>query len=369
MRSRPLIVLFSTIFVVWSNAIFAQTPSPSPSAGKPDQKLDYSESVPYKPRIVPDDKALKRQRKNDERKALKKGQLAVATKDEPFTFNVSIFGANGSVIQDVKPSELHVFIDDVEQPITSVTADAPLNVVILVDVSPSAAYSLNDMKALATQIVEKLAPSDRVMIIQFAQSARVLTDLTGDQNAISRAIKHLEIGDGTAVYETISDLFRKRLASIEGPTSVVILTDAVDTVSRKSDYAGSLVDAEYGNATVIPVFFDTLSAQLKSAKNLPYPGWPLNQPGTMLTKDDRDRGINYLNELINFSGGRGVPFRPSSPENSTIATNIASWLRGQIFVTVKHPDLASTNTRLPVRIRVDRPGLSILAKGSYFSSN
>ena len=145
------------------------------------------------------------------------------------------------------------------------------------------------------------------MIVDFSANMKVLVDFTTDRTAIAKAISKLKIGDGTAIYDAVSELFREKLSSFGDPSSIVLLSDGIDTVSSKSNYLASLMDAERGNANIFPVFFDTFNDPLTIHGDLPFgtpaslrDNLPTTGPGT--TKEESEGGVLYLNQLIRLSG-------------------------------------------------------------------
>src|SRR5258708_9147388 len=192
--------------------------------------------------------------------------------------------------------------------------DEPLNLVLLLDVSPSTDSRIKEIKNIATQIVENLRPDDKIMIVEFSADMKILIDFTTDRKAIAKAISKSQMDDGTAIYNAVSELFRKKLTLLNGPNSIVLLSDGIDTVSRKSNYLGSLMDAEQGNTNIFPVFFDTFNdpPKPKVIGHLP-PGMSASISDSILrqasvhgpTKEESSLGILDLNQLIRLSVGRG----------------------------------------------------------------
>ncbi len=372
MEKRTLLryALSAAIVVICSSVLIGQLPTPSSSVSTPTKKVDYSESVPYQPRVfqMGKDSKDKKKPKDDTTKVMPTLQANLGGEDRPFTFPVSVFTSDDKVVTGLSKTDLKVFIGDEEQTIISVANDRPLNVVLLLDVSPSTDSRIAEIRNIATQIVENLRPDDKVMVVQFCAEMKILSDFTTDRKAIARAISRSEMGDGTSLYNAIVELVRKKLASVDGPSSIILFSDGIDTTSRKTDYAKSLVEAEKDNAVVIPVYFDTFNEQLKPPK-LP-PGFLVfGAPHPPLTKEDRERGIMYINDLINLSGGRGIGFQFASPDRTSIPAKISTWLKGQYFVTINPSVTIKSDGRLPLRIRVERLNLIVLTKGSYFAGN
>jgi len=369
-----------------SIALVAQTPTPSPPATMPLPKIDYSESVPFEPEVFVPAKDTKKNNNNP--KAQKPDKEKRKADPDPFPTNktantdglltipVSIFVSSGGILSGLSRGDIKVFIGDEEQTIVSMDVDKPLNLVLLLDVSPSTDGRIAEIKNIATHLVASLRPDDKIMVVDFAQNLKILTDFTTDREAIAKAIGGSKMDDGTAIYNAMSGLFRKKLSLLAGPSSIVVLSDGIDTVSTKANYLSSIVDAERGNTSIFPVFFDTVNdpARPKVTGNLP-PGLSnlilggIRVRQAVPTKEERAVGVLYLNQLTKLSGGRAIAFAPSSSNVTSISANLALWLKGQFFVTIKPSISVKSDGRLPVRVRVNRPNLTVLAKGSYFSGD
>ena len=360
-------VLSAAVVAFCSSALFPQTPIPSPVSNTPIQKIDYSQSVPYEPHVFQPAKDSKDKKKSKNEKPSSGPTLTnkIGSADGLLTIPVSVFMSNDTIVNGLAKADLKVFISEEEQTIISVEADKPLNLVLLLDVSPSTDSRIKEIKDIATQIVGDLRPDDKVMIAAFSADMKILVDFTTDRKLITKAISKAKMNDGTALYDAISDLLRKRLSLTDGTSSMIVLSDGIDTVSRRSSDMRSLVDAERGNAAVFPIHFDTFEDQIKNAKKVPkYLISILGTTQGLPTEQEREMGINYFNDLINLSGGRGISTNPSS-NKTAIHTTISTWLRGQYFVTIKPLLTVKSGSRLPMQVRVNRPNLTVLAKGSY----
>jgi hypothetical protein len=76
-------------------------------------------------------------------------------------------------------------------------------------------------------------------------------------------------------------------------------------------------------------------------------------------------GKMYRNDLLFLSGGRAIPawsFRDAPKE---IAASLISGIRQQYFVTFSPTPGGTVAQRKQILVRVDRPNLAVLARGSY----
>ena len=140
------------------------------------------------------------------------------------TIPVSVFDRNGLYIPGLRQSDFKIFEDGVEQEIAYFgTTDKPFTVVLLIDVSPSTAYRIEDIQRGAAAFVAQLEPQDSVIVMEFDHNVRVLAELTKDREKIYKAIRKADFGDGTSLYNAVDEALRKQLSKIEGRKAVVLV--------------------------------------------------------------------------------------------------------------------------------------------------
>jgi len=111
--------------------------------------------------------------------------------------------------------------------------DVPVDVVLAIDTSGSMkGDSLEAARRAARAFVEAMQPPNRVAIIAFSTSARVVAPFTADDAVLFAAIDALAAGGETAAYDSLiaaASLSREAGANVKG---VVFLSDGGDTMSR-----------------------------------------------------------------------------------------------------------------------------------------
>ena len=278
------------------------------------------------------------------------------------TIPVSVFDRNGLYIAGLRQTEFKIFEDEVEQEIAYfATTDKPFTVALLIDVSPSTAYKIEEIRRAAIAFVDQLGPQDTLIIIEFDHSVNVLAKATKDRSVIYKAINKADFGDGTSLYNAVDEALRKQLGRMTGRKAVVLFTDGVDTTSRKNSYDSTLNYAEESDSLIFPIYYNTYFDNNRRS-NFPFPD--IYSPiGTNL--DDYALGRKYLDELADSTGGR--VFRPeSTPGGLTRAfEGIAEELRRQYnigYIPIKE---GKPGQRKQIKIRVERPNLLIRSRDSY----
>lgn len=394
---KRFVILLLAIFAL-SGAVWAQSGrrvrqpiTPQPTIVEEKQEPGFSESAPNRPRPVNTSSS----RRNTDSKAGAKSKTKIKnqTPNQPdanqsqavdgdevlkietnlITIPVSVYDRNGLYIPNLQQADFKIFEDGNEQEIAYFgTSDKPFSVILLIDVSPSTSYKIEDIRRAATAFVDQLKAQDSVMVVEFDSSVNVLTELTNDRQKIYRGIDRADFGDGTSLYEAVDFSLRRRLNKIEGRKAIVLFTDGVDTTSRRASFERTIKDAEESEAMIFPIYYNTFlensgigqGGVLNSPPTIGFPGIGGGRPpGTR--PEDYARGRAYLNELADATGGR--VFRPESTPGGLVTAfeGIAEELRRQYNIGYYPTDEGTAGQRKQIKVRVNRPNLAIRARDSY----
>jgi len=327
-------------------------------------KVPFSESRIYTPR----DAEKKDKQKKDQDKKLAE-PVGPANRDS-VTIPVTVRSPEGRLVSNLTAADFEVQVDGKPVTIRELNrSDGPLDVLLLLDLSPSTSSQRDALKRIATRVVSKFRPEDRITVARFNDDLKIVQPATADRTKITKAIQNLSVGDGTAFYNAIGELFDK-LVQDPNPNALIVITDGVDTVSRNYTYQSSLLAAERHTTRIFVVYLDTYYSA-----GIPPPGIPANQPpGTVLvgvvpfiagpSVAVYHRGAQYLADLIDLSGGR--PIRADnvlSGQNTSIDT-IPYELANQYYLTISAPPNRTAGTRHTLKVRVARSGVEIYTKGS-----
>ncbi|KXK00724.1 MAG: von Willebrand factor type A domain-containing protein [Acidobacteria bacterium OLB17] len=301
------------------------------------------------------------------------------------TMPVSVLDRDGRFISGLSQQDFQIFENGVPQKVEYFqSVEQPFTVVLLLDVSPSTQFRMDEIQRAAMAFVDSLRPADRVMVMSFDEYIHVLSPITNNRYELKNAIRQAQFGDGTSLYDAVDDVIRRRLSGIEGRKAVVLFTDGVDTTSRRATIQSTTDAAEELDALIYPIRFDT-SGDLNGGMGSPVPRRQ-NRRVTMVdilgailsggnvnvgsgapgggTRAEYERGRQYLLALAQKTGGR--EFEADSIYNLQAAfTGIAEELRRQ-YTLGYYPEKAGTiGERRQIKIRVHRPNVVVRAKTSY----
>lgn len=236
------------------------------------------------------------------------------------TVPVSVMDRYGRYVPLLKREQFRLTENGVEQKIAYfATTDSPFSVVLLIDTSGSTEFRLEDIHKAAINFVDKLKPTDSVMVMSFDDRIQVQCKATTDRDEIYRAIRHTRTGGGTRLYDAVEDVLKKQLATISGRKAVVLFTDGVDTTSHRASYDTTLRLAEESDAPIYSVDYDTsglnsiyggpgggglpIPGGRGTVIRIPVPGQGI--PGTPGSNPgDYRTAVRYLHALADNTGGR-----------------------------------------------------------------
>jgi len=304
------------------------------------------------------------------------------------TFPVSVLDRDGRFITGLQKEDFQIFENGVEQKIEDfATVQQPFTVILMIDVSPSTAFQINEIQDAAIAFVDQLRNEDKVIVIAFDERVRVLSQATNNRATLRNAIRRAEFGDGTSLYEAVDYAISRELRKIEGRKAVVLFTDGVDTTSRRANYQSTVRATEEIDALFYPIRYDTLNdmnggygggtnypPRRRSSGNIlgDILGGILNGGNVQIgggspsggggSRSDYETGKRYLEELARNSGGRKFE---ANNDLSAAFSGIAEELRRQYSLGYYPEIIGQKGERKQIRVRVKRQNLVVRAKNSY----
>jgi Ca-activated chloride channel family protein len=312
----------------------------------------------------------------------------IKVETELVTIPVTVFDRQGRFLPGLRQSDFRITENGKPQQIAYFqTTEQPFTVVLLIDVSNSTKFKINEIQDAAIAFTEQLKPNDRVMVISFDDNVNVLTEPTSDRRRLANAIRQANFGGGTSLYDAVDFAINRRLNQIEGRKAVVLFTDGVDTTSRHATYDGTVRDSEELDATFYPVYFNTYNDMQDRSGGVYYPprrfptrrgGWgdiigvilsggnvQIGGGGTVGTsRAEYERGRHYLEDLSNKTGGRF--YNADSTRNLDAAfSGIAEELRRQYSIGYYPSETGKQGERKQIRVIVNRSDAIVRARDSY----
>jgi VWFA-related protein len=168
------------------------------------------------------------------------------------------------VLEDGKQQDIEFFA----------AADAPFDLVLLLDLSGSNSKKLKMIRSSAKRFIDSARPVDRIAIITFTDKPALYSSFTLDRKKLKRSIDEMDeaIG-GTNFWDAMNYVLEDMLG--QGPSSrrsaIVLMTDGVDNALPEVPGPGSVITFDgllenIGNSESItfPIYLDTEEENVKN---------------------------------------------------------------------------------------------------------
>jgi Ca-activated chloride channel family protein len=235
---------------------------------------------------------------------------------------------DGEFVRGLKQQDFEIAEDGVKQSVESLASeDAPLDLVLAIDVSGSMEHALPEVKVAVKQLLGKLRPGDAVTLVGFNDTMFLAAEKEKDQETRLRAVELLSAWGGTALYDaTVRAL---DLVSHEwGRKGLVIFSDGDDR--------NSLTGRE------------TAAARVQASDAMLYTigfGAGATVPG-LRTK---------LETYAKATGGRAF-FPQRAQDLDSVFDQIVSELANQYVLSYSSTNLKQDKSWRNIKVRVRRPG-------------
>ena len=176
--------------------------------------------------------------------------------------NVKAMDRAGQPITHLKQGDFDVYEDGVKQDVSHFKpVTAPVNVVMLLDLSGSTQKKRKAMKAAAIRFVDAMPAGDKIAMVGFTRRYKVLTDFTDDKATLKSVLEKINgLDGGTAFYDSMWKALDQLDELSEARKAIVVLTDGEDEslVSNRETthtYDVLLDRASEEDVTIYPIYF------------------------------------------------------------------------------------------------------------------
>ena len=162
------------------------------------------------------------------------------------------------VLEDGSPQEIAFFA----------AADAPFDLVLLLDLSGSNSKKLKMIRNTAKRFVEATRPMDRIAIVSFTEMPALYSSFTLDRVKLKKSIDLMDDATGgTNFWDSLDWVVRvltRQGSSASRRSAVVVMTDGVDNAlpgvygdGSRTDFAKLLENIRNSETLVFPIYLDT----------------------------------------------------------------------------------------------------------------
>jgi Ca-activated chloride channel homolog len=167
---------------------------------------------------------------------------------------VTVRDAAGQLVTNLTREHFRVFEDNREQPLSDLALRRiPVDVVLMVDASSSAAANLDDFQRAVEGFAAKLSTEDRISLIKFDDRVELLQDWTQSRVQLRRSLRRIVPGVFTRFNDALLLAAREQLARATGRHAVIVLTDGIDSGRGYSTLEAALRAMLEAQATIYVV--------------------------------------------------------------------------------------------------------------------
>jgi Ca-activated chloride channel homolog len=246
---------------------------------------------------------------------------------------------DGQFVRGLKQQDFEIVEDGVKQSIGSmISEDAPLNLVLAIDVSGSMEHALEDVKVAVKELLAKLRSGDGATIIGFNDTTFLATEREKDQQARERALDLLTSWGGTALYDaTVS---------------------AIDMVSRDWGRKGIVIFSDGDDRNSITPR-ETATARVQASDAMLYTvgfGGGANVPALRAK----------LEQYARDTGGRAF-FPQRTQDLNRVFDEIVTELANQYVLSYSSTNLKQDNSWRSIKVRVKSGKYQVRARDGYLA--
>ena len=257
------------------------------------------------------------------------------------------------LVTNLNKEDFRVFEDNKPQTIRffSRETNLPLRIGVLIDTSNSIRERMHFEQEAAIDFLDETlrAGTDQAFVLAFDVEPQLVQDYTDDTDKLAEAIRSLQSGGGTGLYDAVFYACKEKMLSFPAEPYtrrvLILVSDGRDNESEHSrDEA--LAMAQHGEVTIYAI--------------------STNRPGLEGVKEGGSKGDDVLKYLSERTGGRAFfPFEASDLAQSF--QEISHELRSQYSLAYVSTNDAHDGTFRTISIDPLQKGLHVRAKQGYFA--
>lgn len=271
--------------------------------------------------------------------------------------NVSVTDRRSRSVSKLNREDFLILENGVQQTVVHFEpVNAPVNLVLLLDLSGSLGGKLDSLKRAAKKFIDSLKETDRIAVGAFTSRFNLVSGFTSDRKLLKKRIERLERTDGdTALYDATWTAFDLLGEIKEARKALVVLTDGVDS-SFRPDEQGSkhtfeelLMRAVEEDATVYPIYFDTEA-----------------ETGGHYSSEAFSAARKQLQSLADDTGG--TRFSASRTEDlDGVYQQVSAELHSLYSVAYAADDTRKDGRWRKINVKVNRDGIVAKTKRGYYA--
>jgi Ca-activated chloride channel homolog len=288
---------------------------------------------------------------------------------------VTVRDREGKLVTTLTRENFRVFEDGRAQPLSDLALrQVPVDVVLMIDASSSAAANLDDFRRAVEGFAAKLGPEDRISLIKFDDSVELIQDWTQSRVQLRRSLNRIVPGVFTRFNDALLLAAREQLKSAHNRHAIIVLTDGIDSGRGYTTIEAALKSLLTAQATVY-VVSNTEIERVKKREELDsiLASSPSAVRFNELRIGDLREGLRVLDasetslaQLTSATGGR--LYKPASFDQlDSVYAEVAEELRHQYALYYTPLDKARDGRFRRVRVETTDPSNQVSARIGYFA--
>ena len=205
------------------------------------------------------------------------GEKAVVNIETAFVrMDVVVPDAASANATALEKSDFRVFENDKPVEIeTFAKAEAPFDIVLLLDLSGSTADQVGLIRKTTRRFIEMKRPNDRIAIVVFHDSQSVVSELESDKEKLLKSLKDIDGRGASRIWEAVkfgldyldqkSEQGRRR--------AIVLMSDGADSsltyyprIGSRTGFADLVEAIQHGSTAIFPIYLDTEGPDAEAKK-------------------------------------------------------------------------------------------------------
>ncbi|MCS6885946.1 MAG: VWA domain-containing protein [Acidobacteriota bacterium] len=290
------------------------------------------------------------------------GDNVLRIESQLVTLNASVVDAAGKAVVDLTKDDFAVYEDGIKQEVVHFqSVNVPFNLVLLIDLSGSVKDKLRLIRRSAWRFVQSARPEDKIAIVTFTSSTRLVCTFTNDRELLRQKIENIrEPEGGTNFYDALHDTLRWVVNKKRGErNAIVVMTDGVDNALPGVPGSGSQVSfielynlVQESDTIIFPVYLHTEQEAIED--------WGLN------LSQAYQIARKQLNQLAETTGG-SIYYANEISDLEGCYEQVASQLR-TIYTLGYYPSNSERDgSYRKIRVKVGRAGLQVKSRRGYYA--
>ncbi|HEX4999091.1 MAG TPA: VWA domain-containing protein [Terriglobia bacterium] len=274
--------------------------------------------------------------------------------------------------------------DGVPQAIAHVTPsnNLPVSLGILLDVSSSMRRKMDTATAAIERFIRTIHEDDDIFLMTFADRSAILQEFTNDRNKLGAAMRRIQLGPNTALYDAVDDGLLHIQRAIYKKRAILLVTDGEESGASADTYNEALANVREDEVMLYCLGIAPSSTvddfprpSLRGPSLGPAPrGGPRGGFGSGFLPQAQRRGagsldtvnMEVLRAFADASGGQAWLVRDEGRDMDRIMDIIANELRNQYNIDYYPSRPLKDGKWHQVEIRMKNPRHTVRARKDYF---